>query len=139
MGFLDDYGAGDARYEKILKVVAIALVASLVGGFFYYVFFRNWREERQVRKFLALLEEGNLPKAYELWGCTFDEPCRYYPYDEFLEDWGPAGPLGKITDYDLGHSFEQKSGVIVTLEINGKPHPNLWVEKETKVVGFSPY
>jgi hypothetical protein len=29
--------------------------------------------------------------------------------------------------------------VIIEVEINGKPQPELWVEKQSGVVGFSPY
>ena len=139
MDFLEEYGAADVRYEKLFKVLVIALLASLVGGFLYYVFFLNWREEWQVREFLGMIQEGQYEAAYELWGCKPAKPCQYYPYKEFLEDWGPDSAVGKMNDYNLGRSYRQKTGVIITLEINGKPRPNLWVEKESKVIGFSPY
>jgi hypothetical protein len=139
MGYLDDYGQGDPQRERIFKGIAILLVAAIVFGGVYYVFFRNWREERQARQFLTRLQESDFPGAYETWGCSVAEPCRYYPYEEFLKDWGPDGEIGKVESFRLGRSYEQQSGVIITLEVNGKPRPNLWVEKESKRVGFSPY
>ena len=139
MGYLDDYGDGDARREKVLKAIALLLVLTIFAGGIYYVFFRNWLEERQARAFLSSLQQGDYPAAYEFWGCSVDDPCPFYPYEEFLKDWGPGGPIGKVESFRLGRSYEQESGVIITLAVNGQQQPNLWVEKESKRVGFSPY
>lgn len=139
MGYLDDYGEGDGQREKIFKAIAVLLLLAIAAGGVYYVFFRNWAEERQARAFLVALQEGDYAAAYQFWGCSIDEPCRFYPYEEFMKDWGPGSPVGKITGFRLGRSYEQETGVIITLEINGKQQPNLWVEKESRQVGFSPY
>ena len=139
MEFLKEYGDSDAKYEKLFDVAAIALVACLVLGVVYYVFFRNWRQEQQVHQFLGLLQQEQYPEAYTLWGCSVEKPCQYYPYEEFLEDWGPDGLVGRVKDYNLGRSYSQGSGVLITLKINGKPQPNLWVDRDTEAVGFSPY
>lgn len=139
MTYLEEYGQADLRREKFVKALVALLLISLVLGIFYYIFFRNWREELQAKHFLRALEETRYEEAYSYWGCTVAEPCRYYPYDEFLEDWGPESPLGKVRDFHLGGSYTQKTGVIITLTINGRPQPNLWVEKESKTVGFFPY
>jgi hypothetical protein len=139
MGYLDDYGDGDAQREKIFKAIAVLLVLAIAVGGIYYVFFRNWVEERQARHFLTALQDGDYAAAYQLWGCSIEEPCHYYPYEEFMKDWGPGSALGKVASFRLGRSYAQQTGVIITLEINGKQQPNLWVEKESKQVGFSPY
>jgi len=139
MSYLDEYGAGDERRERLVKYGAAALAALLVLSLIYYAFFRNWREEWQVHSFLSLLEEGKYEQAYELWGCSVESPCEYYPYDEFLEDWGPDSPLGQVESFDVGRSYEQQTGVIVEIRVNGRPHDNLWVESEDQAISFSPY
>ena len=139
MAYFDEYGQEDARRERFIKILVALLLISLALWLIYYVFFRNWREEFQARRFLTAVQSGDYQDAYSYWGCSVEDPCRLYPYDEFLEDWGPDSPLGKVEDFDLGRSYEQMSGVIITLEINGQAHPNLWVEKESRTVGFSPY
>jgi hypothetical protein len=139
MEYLADYGQADRRYEKIVRIAGYTLVAALVLGFFYWLFFRNWREERSVGQFLTLLEQQKYEDAYRMWGCSTDKPCPNYSYDKFLEDWGPNSPLGKVTSYHVGRSYDQQSGVIILVEVNGGKIPNLWVEKDSDVIGFSPY
>ena len=51
--------------------------------------FHNYREERQVKSFFGLLGAHDYKAAYALFGCTDAKPCRYYPFDKFMEDWGP--------------------------------------------------
>ncbi len=140
MGYLDDYSAvTGARRETIHKSLLVALLVSVVGGGLLYYWFKNVFEERQVNQFLSLLQENHYAEAYEHWGCSVEVPCPNYTYEDFLEDWGPDSPLGKVTSFDVRRSSELETGVIVEIEINGKLQPELWVEKETKVVGFSPF
>jgi hypothetical protein len=139
MDFLADYGQADRRYEKIVRFAGYLLLATLVLGSIYWLFFRNWREERRIGQFLSLLEQQRYEEAYVLWGCSLQDPCRFYAYDKFLEDWGPDSPVGPVRDYDVGRSYEQQSGVIVLVQANGRSVPNLWVEKDTQVISFSPY
>lgn len=140
MGFLEDYSTvTGARREAINKALLVTLLISVVGGGLLYFWFKNFFEERQVRQFLSRLQENHYAEAYEHWGCTVEEPCSSYTYEDFLEDWGPDSPLGKVKSFHLGRSSELETGVIIEIEINGKPQPELWVEKKTKIVGFSPY
>jgi hypothetical protein len=137
--FLDQYGEGDARRERVFKALVALLLIALALGLIYYVFFRTWAEQRQAGLFLSALEEGRYEQAYEYWGCTVSEPCRYYPYEKFLADWGSDSELGPVKSYDLSSWHEQKTGVIIKVTINGQSQVNLWVEKDNKRVGFSPY
>src|ERR1017187_2222700 len=93
-GYLDQYGAGEERRErrgKIIKIVVISLVAVvLICGALIYNFY-NFREERQVKQFMSRLEARDYRGAYALFGCTDAKPCRYYPFEKFMEDWGPNG------------------------------------------------
>jgi len=139
MGYLDEYAESSWPYGKLVKAIAVALLVGLFAYAFYWLFFRNWREERQVDQFLSLLEQRRYEQAYERWGCSVADPCRYYPYEEFLEDWGPGSPLGAVESYDLGRSYTQAKGVIVELAVNGQKQPNLWVESDTGDISFFPY
>ncbi|PWU03773.1 MAG: hypothetical protein C5B51_18260, partial [Terriglobia bacterium] len=69
-GYLDQYGAGDERREKITKRVVLAIVIVLAGGGLLYVFFHNYPEERQAKRFFELLSARDYQQAYKLWGCT---------------------------------------------------------------------
>ena len=139
MDFLGEYGQSDRRYEKIVRIAGYALLAAIVLGSIYWLFFRNWREERQVSRFLTLLEQQKYEDAYHMWGCSQEKPCAFYPFNEFLEDWGPDSKLGKVSSYKLGRSYDQKTGVIILVQVNGHKVQNLWVEKKGEVIGFSPY
>lgn len=137
--YLDEYGASDIRRERFFRTLVALFLIAIALGLIYYVFFRTWAEERQARRFLSTLEEGRYEQAYEYWGCSLSEPCRYYSYEKFLADWGPESEMGPVKDFKLGRSYDQKTGVIIEITVNGKPQPNLWVEKDSKEVGFFPY
>lgn len=137
--YLEEYEQSSWGFGRLAKAVGYVLLASILGYSLYWLFFRNWREEAQVKEFLSLLQEQKYEQAYETWGCTQAEPCKFYPYDEFLEDWGPESPLGPVTSYALGRSYTQEGGVIQEVTVNGKKQPNLWIEHDTLVVGFFPY
>ena len=50
-GYLEQYGAGEERRGKIIKVLVLSLIALvLIGGGLYFNF-HNFREERQVTEF----------------------------------------------------------------------------------------
>jgi cbb3-type cytochrome oxidase subunit 3 len=137
--FLDAYGKSDLLYERIVKGFFIALLALILLGCVYYLFFRNWREEAQARRFLNLVQAHEYSEAYKMFNCSIEEPCRYYPYGEFLEDWGEQSEVGEIRSFDLGRSFTQSGGVILLYEINGVAQDPLWVDRTTGIVGFAPH
>jgi len=132
-GYLDQYGEGEERREKILKRAAIALVALLVvGGALLFVFY-NWREERQAKRFFDLLQHRDFAAAYRLWGCTEQKPCRDYSLADFMKDWGSVSE-GKVT-----RSRSCGSGVILTVDVRGKGEEKLWVQRGDLTLGYSPY
>lgn len=139
MDYLDHYAKGPSVFDRIVKGVAYSLVAAVVGYCGYWLFFRNWTEERQVRNFLTTVQEQRFDEAYEFWDCTIDAPCRDYLYEEFLDDWGPDSPLGPVRSFALGRSYTQPRGAIIELTVNGEKQSNLWVEESTKVISFFPY
>lgn len=136
-GYLDHYGAGEEKRETILKRIAVTLVLVVVfGGLFYYLF-KNFSQERSVKQFLARLRNKDYPGAYQSWGCSVAQPCPGYPYNKFMEDWGPPSTADgtlRITD-----SESCNQGVIVTVDVKPGRTEALWIEKKSPTVGFSPF
>src|SRR5439155_763121 len=66
-GYLDQYGAGEERREKIIKTLVISLVTlAVLGGIGFFVF-HNYRQERQVKRFFELLQARDYQSGYTLW------------------------------------------------------------------------
>lgn len=138
MEYLGGYAGRGVLAERIVKIVLVTVAVAALLVPVYYVFFRNWREELQAKRFFELLMEERFDEAYSMWGCSVEEPCRYYPYDEFLEDWGPDAPYGELTTYALGRSYTQSNGVILRYTINGGDAPPLWIELSPVKINFAP-
>jgi hypothetical protein len=137
-GYLDSYGAGEERRIRIIKTILISVVSAVVlGGILFFVF-HNFREERQVKQFLALLKSGDYKGAYALFGCTDAEPCRGYAFDKFMEDWGPASGHN-LANARVTGSRSCGSGVILTVEYGQNQQEKLWVERKDRTVGFPPF
>ena len=138
MEYLGGYASRGVLAERIVKIVLVTVAVAALLTPVYFVFFRNWREELQAKRFLELLMEDRFKEAYSMWGCSVEEPCRYYPYDEFLEDWGPDAPYGELSEYALGRSYTQSNGVILRYTINGADAPPLWIELSPAKISFAP-
>jgi hypothetical protein len=138
-GFLDQYGAGDERREKIVKRVLISLAALVVIGGPLFFIFHNYRQERQVKRFLELLAAHDQKAAYALWGCTDAHPCRDYPMTSFLEDWGPKSGRGDLATFRITRSRSCGSGVILTVDFGKNREEKLWVQRDDLTIGFSPF
>ncbi len=137
--YLEEYERNSWVFGKLAKGIGFAMLAGIALYCIYWIFFRNWREEARVEEFLGLVQAQQYEQAYETWGCTLAEPCQFYSYEAFLEDWGPESPLGAVDSYRLGRSYTQEGGVIQEVTINGAKQPNLWVESGTWIIGFFPY
>ncbi len=138
-GFLDNYGAGEERREKIVKRTLLGALAALVVALSLYFFFRNWNEDRQLRLFLDLLKKQDYQTAYRLWGCTPDKPCRDYQFDRFLEDWGPKNPRGNAATARIAKTRSCSGGVIYTLEYGKEESVLVWVDRKDRTLGFAPW
>ena len=138
MEYLTGYASKGVLAERIVKSALLALALAVLLGSVYYVFFRNWREELLAKRFFQALQAGQFEEAYVMWGCSVEQPCRYYPYEEFLEDWGPDAPYGTIEEYEIGRSYTQPNGVIVRYAINGAELDPLWVELDPPTINFAP-
>jgi hypothetical protein len=126
-GYLDQYGADEERRErrrKIVKIVAVSLVAVvLIGGALVFNFDLASRDYKA---------------AYALFGCTDDKPCRYYPLDKFMEDWGPGGGHTGFGEARITRSRSCGSGVLLTVDFGKSQQEKLWVERRDLSIGFPP-
>jgi hypothetical protein len=136
-GYLDQYGAGEERRLKIIKVTALELVSVLIFGGLAWWFLNDYKEERRARQFFTFLAHRDYQAAYALWGCTDAHPCRDYPLNDFMKDWGPASGRGDPETFRVTKSRSCGSGVILTVEA-GNQQEKLWVERSNLVLGFSP-
>jgi hypothetical protein len=137
-GYLDQYGAGEERRGKIIRNVVIAVVALAVVSGALYFNFHNYREEQQVKQFMSLLAGKDYKAAYALFGCTDAKPCRYYPIDKFMEDWGPASGHSGFDSARITRSRSCGSGVLLTVDYGSNRQEKLWVERGDKSIGFPP-
>ncbi len=69
-GYLEGYGAGEEKREKLIKRIALFVVLALIVGGVSYFFLRNFRETQQTKLFFELLRKQDYVAAYRLWGCT---------------------------------------------------------------------
>jgi hypothetical protein len=134
-GYLDQYGVGDARREKTIKMAAIAVAVLIFAGGPLLFLFHNYRQESQVKQFFKLLETHKYQEAYALWGCTEAKPCRGYSMDRFLEDWGGKTDFSNLK---IAKSRSCGSGVILTVDFDKNRQEKLWVERDTLTIGYSP-
>ena len=137
-GYLDNYGAGVDRRIRIFKTLAIALVSVIVIGAVLMFVFHNYREEQQVKQFLAALAAKDYKSAYQMFGCTDAKPCTAYAFEKFMEDFGPAAghdpAQGRITK-----SRTCGTGVILTVDYGQKREEKLWVERKNMSISFPPF
>ena len=89
-GFFDQYGAGDERRARKIKITILSVVVlAVLSGLLYFVL-HNYSQERQAKRFFELLAAHDYQGAYVLWGCTAARPCSGYPMNSFMQDWGSS-------------------------------------------------
>jgi len=152
-GYLDQYGAGDERREKMNRWLFIAGGAVLLLLLLWWFLFgwdkseivrephiarvvqklRHRGPEAEIRQFLDLLKNGQYEAAYRVWGPNSD-----YPLNRFMEDWGPKSGRN-YSSYDIVRSRTCGSGVVITVDFQKGPEENLWVQKSDRTIGFSPF
>jgi len=138
-GYLDAYGAGEERRERLIKRIVIWGLAVVIAGSALYFTFRNWRQEQVVKHFLSLLQQKQYQDAYRLWGCTQDSPCKYYPPDKFTEDWGPDSSYANAAAAKIDHVDACGAGVVFSISFPQKEPVALWVERDTNIISFAPW
>ena len=146
-----DEGRARKRRALIIALVVLGLVIALV-----WWQLRFWPEERVVDHFFDTLQQQNFDQAYGIWMNDPNwkqHPDRYsrYPYSDFIKDWGPSGEWGIIKSHHIdgaavpkgysGVPWATASGVVVVVTVNERisDKAHIWVQKDDKTLGFSPY
>jgi hypothetical protein len=121
-------------WKEALKVpISIALVLIFIAGIAYK--FANFREERQVRRFVESIANSNYEGAYQNW-----DGDAHYNMKDFLQDWGREGYYTKgMHEARITDSNGKGGSVIVYVTIDSLKYPvALLVDKETLKISFSP-
>lgn len=141
--YLEAYGAAEAqraRRIRIAKIASIVLVGGLVIGLTLYELLKNRSEEQQARLFIQLLQQHDYTGAYRLWGCSDANPCPNYPFNKFMEDWGPQSAHADESGAHIGVSQSCGSGVVIRMDYPGTEQPvPLWVEHGSQIISFAPW
>ncbi len=145
-----------AQGRKRRNIIIAIVFALLVIGLIWWQL-RFWPEEQVVDRFFDALQQANFEQAYGVWMADPNwkqHPDRYsrYSYNDFIKDWGPGGEWGVIKSHKIyavgypprGHgapTFGTPSGVVVIVTVNDRisRKESLWVQKDDKTLGFSPY
>ena len=153
--YMSDYGAEDERRSQIRRKIAFALLALFGAVLIWWMWFRNFTEERQLAGFVEAIKAKNYQKGYAMFGCNSRTPCTDYTYPKFLEDFGPEGRFKNAGQGVIGRSGHS-GGSARKLLLKFKPPDdcpgsiirvlsfdgielNLMVNREDKVIGFAPW
>ncbi len=137
-GYLDDFGAADAKRERTFKRFVLAGVALVVLAIAGYFLFRNYKEEGQIKAFVQALRDKRYDEAYRLFGCSDSAPCRDYSFDRFQEDWTPKGKHKDAGTIQIAKVKSCTAGIIQTIRWDGE-EILLWVNRADLTVGFAPW
>ena len=138
-GFLDSYGVDDQRRENRTKKIVLWGLGVLIVGTVLYFTFHTWRQERVIKSFLAALEQKDYHGAYLIWGCTPEDPCKYYPPEKFIEDFGPTGEFAKIVNAKIENVDSCGEGVVFRFSMRIGDGGALWVQRDTNAISFAPW
>ena len=137
-GYLEEYGVADERRTRVIRWLVISAAVLVIGALVLYFTLRTWPAQRQVRAFLGDLSRQDYRAAYRDWGCA--QPCRDYPFDQFLEDWGPKSGFANASAATIKRSrYCSTGGVIVTLLAPKGEDVYLWYQGSDGTLGFAPW
>jgi hypothetical protein len=138
-GYLDQYGAGEERRNRIIAVsIASVLIVAAATALGWYLL-NNHHQEGVVKKFLADLRRGDYRAAYRDWGCTAPTPCSSYAFDKFMEDWGPKSSAPDAAVLGLTESESCNTGVLLSVAVNRTRTEKLWVDRSGDAISFAPF
>jgi hypothetical protein len=135
-GYLDQYGAGDERRARRLKLIILAVVGCVALSGILYSLLHNYSQERQAKRFFEHLAAGDYKAAYALWGCTDARPCSGYPMSAFMQDWGP--PV-QVAGFSILDGETCGNSVIVDVDAGSAGNKKIWVNRATLELAFPPY
>jgi hypothetical protein len=135
--FMQGYGVKEERRGRLVKrslIGGLTAIVLLVGGFFY---FRTFRQERVLDRFMETLEQKNYDAAYQMW-CSAVKPCPYYPKSRFEEDWGPSTPYSNPANAKIQNIDFCENGVLFNIAYPNVKPVVLWVESGDSMISFAP-
>jgi hypothetical protein len=127
---------------RIASLIVVAVVLAVVVWLN-----RFWPEKRVADKFFSALQKQDFPQAYGIYYSDAEwkqHPQNHsqYPFNEFMQDWGPGSPWGTIKSYKLYGASNCPgggSGVVVDLIVNDRAqHAQLYVDKSDKTISSPP-
>lgn len=136
--YLEGYGVEDAKRERITKRIVLAALGAVVVAVILFFTLRNYPQKKQIKAFLAYLEQQDYRNAYRLWGCAPSSPCSDYTFDKFMEDWGPKSGHA-IAAVRIARTRSCSSGVIFILNFSKSDEVDLWVDRKQRNIGFAPW
>ena len=134
--YLQSYGVGDERRERITKIIIVSVVAIAIASGIAYLLLRDFSEKQAVKHFLSEVNTQQFQTAYQDWGCTAQHPCPNYNYDRFMQDWGPSKTSSspwKIASVDGCKMF-----VTVNVQADGRELQSLSVARANNELGYAP-
>jgi hypothetical protein len=144
-GYLDQYGAGEERRNRIIIRSIVSVLVIFIVSLLGWYLLRNHHQEGVVKTFLDAVRRGDYQTAYREWGCTAEKPCSGYSFNKFLEDWGGKGTAVSAPDpgvLGITDSESCNTGVLLTVAVNNARQEKLWVDKNPKgneAINFAPY
>ena len=146
-GYLDQYGAGEERRNRIIaRSIITALIVIVVTSLGWYLL-KNHHQEGVVKNFINGVRQKDYVAAYHAWGCSPEKPCPGYGFNSFMEDWGTPDPskgAPRVTPPDpailgITDSESCNNGVLLTVAVNANREEKLWVDKSSDSINFAPY
>ena len=129
-----DYGAGEERRERVIKIIVVSVLALTVIAGTVYFFFHNYRQEQQVKQFMKRLEARDYQGAYNLWTGS-DSARAGYPMSDFMRDWGP--PVD-VSGFAILDSESCDKSVIVDVDAGHAGDRKVWVDRARLSMSFPP-
>ncbi|HSU61428.1 MAG TPA: hypothetical protein VLI55_19120 [Bryobacteraceae bacterium] len=135
-GYLQHYGVGEERRNRIIKWIILGCIAALIIAWILYLVFHNYSEKQTVKHFLDQVNRHEYSQAYSDWGCSVAKPCQNYDYQRFLQDWGPDK---KITSpWQIASVDGCKTFVTVNVKAGGAELQSLGVQRGTDTLMYAP-
>ncbi len=133
--YLQQYGAGDERRNKIIRNIVLSVVAVIAVAIAAYFIFHNYPEKRKAKQFLEAVNAHDYRVAYQQWGCTQQHPCPNYDYNRFMEDWGPKKGSG---DWKVASTDSCTQFLTVNVQASGTEVESLAVLRRDNSLSFAP-
>lgn len=136
--YLENYGAGEAKREGLVKWTVISVVSVLVLSVILFYSFRHFRERQVLDGFVESLQKKDYKGAYAAFGCTDSNPCRYFPYEKFLQDFGPEGVYKNAAAIKMTQKWSCVGGIIRVLEFGAGNEADLIIDYDKHLVAYAP-